>query len=163
MTTFLASLRVALRVLRVNKMRSTLTMLGIIISVSAVISMVAVGSGAKARIAEQIAIVGSNLLVVQAGSSTSGGLRMGSGSVPTLTVEDAEAILTEVRSVKYVAPDLSGVAQVVYGNQNWFTSITGTMPELLEIRNWHVVSGRAFTQQDVNGATKVCLLGWTVM
>jgi len=162
MTTFLASFRIALRALRVNKMRSALTMLGIIIGVSAVIAMIAVGSGAKARISEQIASMGSNLLVVQSGSSTSGGLRMGSGSVPTLTVDDAEAILAEVPSVKYVAPNLSGVAQVVYGNQNWSTSITGTMPELLEIRNWPVASGRSFIKQEVDGATKVCLLGTTV-
>ena len=163
MTTLFASLRIALRALRVNKMRSALTMLGIIIGVSAVIAMIAVGSGAKAQIAEQIASMGSNLLIVQSGSSTSGGLRMGSGTVPTLTVDDAEAILTEVPSVKYVAPNLSGVAQVVYGNQNWSTSITGTMPEMLEIRNWPVASGRSFTKQDVDGATKVCLLGMTVM
>jgi putative ABC transport system permease protein len=88
---------------------------------------------------------------------------MGSGSVPTLTVDDAEAILTEVPSIKYVAPNLSGVAQVVYGNQNWSTSVIGTMPEMLEIRNWPVASGRSFTKQDVDGATKVCLLGMTVM
>jgi putative ABC transport system permease protein len=162
MTTFLASFRIALRALRVNKMRSALTMLGIIIGVSAVIAMIAVGSGAKARISEQIASMGSNLLVVQSGSSTSGGLRMGSGSVPTLTVDDAEAILAEVPSVKYVAPNLSGVAQVVYGNQNWSTSITGTVPDLLEIRNWPVDSGRSFIKQEVDGATKVCLLGTTV-
>ncbi len=162
MASFFASLRAALRALRVNKMRSSLTMLGIIISVSAVISMIAVGQGAKAKIAEQIAIVGSNLLVVQAGSSTRGGLRMGSESVPTLTVEDAEAILNEVPSVKYVAPDLSGVAQVVYGNQNWSTTIAGTVPELLEIRNWPVASGRSFVKQDMDGATKVCLVGTTV-
>ncbi len=162
MTTFLANLRIALRALRVNKMRSALTMLGIIIGVSAVIAMIAVGSGAKDRISEQIASMGSNLLVIQSGSSTSGGLRMGSGSVPTLTVDDAEAILAEVPSVKYVAPNLSGVAQVVYGNQNWSTSITGTMPELLEIRNWPVASGRSFIKQEVDGATKVCLLGTTV-
>jgi putative ABC transport system permease protein len=143
-------------------MRSALTMLGIIIGVSAVIAMIAVGSGAKDRISEQIASMGSNLLVIQSGSSTSGGLRMGSGSVPTLTVDDAEAILAEVPSVKYVAPNLSGVAQVVYGNQNWSTSITGTMPELLEIRNWPVASGRSFIKQEVDGATKVCLLGTTV-
>jgi putative ABC transport system permease protein len=162
MTTFLASFRIALRALRVNKMRSALTMLGIIIGVSAVIAMIAVGSGAKARISEQIASMGSNLLVVQSGSSTSGGLRMGSGSLPTLTVDDAEAILAEVPSVKYVAPNLSGVAQVVYGNQNWSTSITGTVPDLLEIRNWPVDSGRSFIKQEVDGATKVCLLGTTV-
>ena len=163
MTTFLASLRIALRALMVNKMRSILTMLGIIIGVSAVIAMIAVGSGAKARIAEQIASMGSNLLIVLSGSSTSGGMRWGSGTVPTLTVDDAKAILSEVPAVKYVAPNLQGVAQVVYGNQNWSTSVNGTTPEVLDIREWPVVSGRPFTQQDVDGATKVCLLGKTVV
>jgi putative ABC transport system permease protein len=163
MTTFWASLRIALRALRANKMRSALTTLGIIIGVSAVIAMIAVGSGAKAQITEHIASMGSNLLMVRSGSSTSGGLRMGSGTVPTLTVDDAEAILNEIPSVKSVAPDLVGVAQVVHGNQNWPTSIIGTMPEMLEIRNWPVASGRSFTKQDVDGATKVCLVGWTVM
>jgi putative ABC transport system permease protein len=162
-TTFLASLRIALRALMVNKMRSILTMLGIIIGVSAVIAMIAVGSGAKARIAEQIASMGSNLLIVLSGSSTSGGMRWGSGTVPTLTVDDAKAILSEVPAVKYVAPNLSGVAQVVYGNQNWSTNVNGTTPEVLDIREWPVVSGRPFTQQDVDGATKVCLLGKTVV
>ncbi len=163
MTTFLASLRIALRALRVNKMRSALTMLGIIIGVSAVIAMIAVGSGAKARIAEQIASMGSNLLMVQSGSSTSGGIRMGSGTVPTLTVDDAKAIQTEVPSIKYVAPNLPGVAQVVYGNQNWSTGITGTTPEMLDIREWSIDSGRPFTQQDVDGTARVCLLGMTVV
>ncbi len=163
MTTVLAGLPIALRALRVNKMRSALTMLGIIIGVSAVIAMIAVGSGAKAQITAHIASIGSNLLIVRSGSTTSGGLRMGSGTVPTLTVDDSEAILDEVPSVRLVAPELTGTAQVVYGNQNWSTSISGTMPEMLEIRNWPIVSGRPFTQQDVNGTTKVCLLGWTVM
>jgi putative ABC transport system permease protein len=163
MTTFLASLRIALRALKANKIRSTLTMLGIVIGVGAVIAMIAVGLGAKAQIAEHIASMGSNLLIIDSGSTTSGGIRMGSGSAPTLTVDDAEAILAEVYSVKYVAPDLGGVAQVVYGNQNWSTSIIGTVPEMLEIRDWPVVSGRPFTKQDVDGATKVCLLGTTVM
>jgi len=163
MTTFLASLRIALRALMVNKMRSMLTMLGIIIGVSAVIAMIAVGSGAKARIAEQIASMGSNLLIILSGSSTSGGMRWGSGTVPTLTVDDAKAILSEVPAVKYVAPNLQGVAQVVYGNQNWSTSVNGTTPEVLDIREWPIVSGRPFTQQDVDGATKVCLLGKTVV
>ena len=98
------------------------------------------------------------LLIVRSGSSTSGGLRMGSGTVPTLTVDDAEAILNEIPSVEHVAPELPGVAQVVYGNQNWSTSITGTIPEMLEIRNWPVTLGRPFTSQDVNRATKVCLV-----
>ena len=147
----------------VNKMRSALTMLGIIIGVGAVIAMVAVGSGAKRRIADQIASMGSNLLIVLSGSSTSGGLRFGSGTVPTLTVDDAKAILNEIPSVKYVAPTLGGGAQVVFGNQNWSTIINGTTPEVLEIREWFLAEGRSFTQQDVDGATKVCLLGKTIV
>jgi putative ABC transport system permease protein len=162
MTRLLASLRIALRALMVNKMRSALTMLGIIIGVGAVVAMIAVGSGAKQRIAEQIASMGSNLLIVLSGSSTSGGLRFGSGTVPTLNVGDAKAILTEIPAVKYVAPTLGGGAQVVFGNQNWSTIVNGTTPEALEIREWPLSSGRSFTQQDVDGATKVCLLGKTV-
>ena len=163
MTRVLASIRIALRALMVNKMRSALTMLGIIIGVGAVIAMVAVGSGAKRRIADQIASMGSNLLIVLSGSSTSGGLRFGSGTVPTLTADDAKAILNEIPGVKYVAPTLGGGAQVVFGNQNWSTIINGTTPEVLEIRDWSLASGRSFTQQDIDGATKVCLLGKTVV
>jgi putative ABC transport system permease protein len=163
MTRFLSSLLIALRALMVNKMRSALTMLGIIIGVAAVIAMVAIGSGAKARIQEQIASMGSNLLVVMSGSSTSGGFRGGMGTVPTLTVDDAKAIQTEVSAVKYTAPSINGVAQIVFGNQNWSTGVIGTTPEVLEIRGWSLLSGRAFTQQDVDGATKVCLLGRTVV
>ena len=144
-------------------MRSALTMLGIIIGVAAVIAMVAVGSGAKARIQEQIASMGSNLLIVMSGSSTSGGFRGGMGTVPTLTVDDAKAIQTEVSTVKYTAPSINGVAQIVFGNQNWSTGVIGTTPEILDIRDWSLSSGRAFTQQDVDGATKVCLLGRTVV
>ncbi len=162
MTTFFAGLRIALRALLVNKMRSALTMLGIIIGVGAVITMVAIGSGAKSRIEEQIASMGSNLLMVMSGSSTSGGFRMGAGTTPTLTVEDAKAIQSEIPGVKYVAPSVSGVAQIVYGNQNWSTVINGTTPEALEIRDWPVTSGRPFTQQDVDGTSKVCILGQTV-
>jgi putative ABC transport system permease protein len=163
MTRLLASLRIALRALTVNKMRSALTMLGIIIGVGAVIAMIAVGSGAKKRIADQIASMGSNLLIVLSGSSTSGGLRFGSGTVPTLRVDDAKAILNEIPAVKYVAPYLGGGAQIVFGNQNWSTIVNGTTPEALEIRDWSLSSGRPFTQQDIDGATKVCLLGQTVV
>jgi putative ABC transport system permease protein len=144
-------------------MRSALTMLGIIIGVGAVIAMIAVGTGAKKRIADQIASMGSNLIIVLSGSSTSGGLRFGSGTVPTLTVDDAKAILNEIPSVKYVAPILGGGAQVVFGNQNWSTIINGTTPEELEIRERSLAAGRSFTQQDVDGATKVCLLGKTIV
>src|SRR4030043_1757484 len=108
MTRLLASLLIALRALMVNKMRSTLTMLGIIIGVGAVIAIVAVGSGAKKQIAEQIASMGSNMLIVLSGSSTSGGLRFGSGTVPTLTADDAKAIVNEIPAVKYVAPTPAG-------------------------------------------------------
>jgi len=147
----------------VNKMRSALTMLGIIIGVGAVIAMIAVGSGAKKRIADQIASMGSNILIVLSGSATSGGIRWGAGTVPTLTVEDAKAILTEIQGVKYVAPNLTGIAQLVFGNQNWSTIVYGSTPEIVDIRDWFLSSGRNFTQQDIDGATKVCLLGKTVV
>jgi len=137
-------------------------MLGIIIGVGAVIAMIAVGSGAQKRISEQIASMGSNLLMVMSGSSTSGGMRFGAGTVPTLTADDAKAIQAEIPGVKYTAPSINGVAQVVYGNQNWATIIIGTTPEVLDIRDWSLAEGRPFTQQDVDGATKVCLLGKTV-
>ena len=162
MTRLLASLRIALRALVANKMRSALTMLGIIIGVSAVITMIAVGSGAKQRIEEQIASMGSNLLLVDSGSSSSGGFRMGAGTAPTLTVADAKAIETEIPGVKYVAPSARGAAQVVYGNQNWSTGITGTSPEMIDIRGWALASGRIFTEQELDGSAKVCVLGKTV-
>ena len=159
---FLMTLRIAFKALGRNKMRSSLTMLGIIIGVGAVIAMIAIGSGAKARIQEQIASMGSNLLIVLSGSATTGGIRSGSGSVPTLTVEDAKAIANEVSAVKYAAPVLPGFTQVVFGNQNWATVTYATTPEALLIRDWATVRGRSLTQADVDGAAKVCLLGQTV-
>jgi len=162
MTRLMASLRIALRALVVNKMRSSLTMLGIIIGVGAVVAMIAVGSGAKQRIEEQIASMGSNLLMVESGSATSGGLHMGAGTTATLTVGDAKAIETEIPGVKYVAPSIRGVAQLVYGNQNWSTGVMGTSPEMIEIRGWVASSGRPFTEQELEGAAKVCVLGKTV-
>ena len=162
MTRLMASLRIALRALVVNKMRSALTMLGIIIGVGAVVAMIAVGSGAKQRIDEQIASMGSNLLMIESGSSTSGGSHMGAGTTATLTVGDAKAIETEIPEVKNVAPMIRGTAQVVYGNQNWSTGITGTSPEMIEIRGWTLSSGRPFTEQELDGAAKVCVLGKTV-
>jgi len=156
------TLRIAFKALGRNKMRSGLTMLGIIIGVGAVIAMIAIGSGAKARIQEQIASMGSNLIIVLSGSATSGGVRYGHGSVPTLTVEDAKAIASELSAVKYSAPVLQGVTQVVFGNQNWSTFTFATTPEALLIRDWPVISGRSLTQADVDGAAKVCLLGHTV-
>jgi putative ABC transport system permease protein len=154
--------RIALKAIGRNKLRSGLTMLGIMIGVGAVISMIAIGSGAKARIQEQIAAMGSNLLMVRSGSATSGGIRMGAGSVPTLTAEDAQAIAEEIPSVKYVAPRLNGVAQVVFENQNWSTTTRATTPEALWIRDWPVVQGRLMTEADLDRGAKVCLLGQTV-
>ncbi len=158
-----ATIRISLRALRVNKMRSALTMLGIIIGVSAVITMLAVGTGARQRIGEQMASIGSNLLMVLPGSTTSGGVRMGAGTQPTLSTGDAEAIQKECLSVMYVAPVLSGVAQVIYGNQNWSTGITGTTTNMLQVRDWPLSAGRPFTDEEMRSASKVCLLGQTVV
>jgi putative ABC transport system permease protein len=162
MKLILSSIRIALRALRVNKMRSALTMLGVIIGVGAVIAMVAVGSGATDRIQEQIASIGSNVIIVLSGSITSSGIRLGSGNAVTLTEEDARAIAADCPSVAAAAPTSRGSAQVVYGNNNWATSIQGTTPDYLAIRDLRTASGSAFTQQDVDGATKVALLGKTV-
>lgn len=158
-----STFRISLRALRVNKMRSSLTMLGIIIGVGAVIAMLAVGTGASKRIAEQIASMGSNLLIILPGTTTAGGVRMGAGTQPTLTLGDAEAILRESSAVAEAAPVHNGVAQVVFGHQNWSTGVVGTTPSMLEVRDWPLASGRPFTQQDVKSATKVCLLGQTVV
>jgi len=158
-----STIKIALRALKVNKMRSALTMLGIIIGVGAVITMLAVGRGASQKISEQIASIGSNLIMILPGATTAGGLRMGAGTQPTLSMADAEAIKKECPAVSDVAPDLSGGAPIVYGNQNWSTVVRGTTPGILNVRDWSLASGRSFTEQDVKGASKVCLLGQTVV
>ncbi|MBA4393036.1 MAG: multidrug ABC transporter substrate-binding protein [Desulfobacca sp.] len=157
-----SSLKVALRALRVNKMRSFLTMLGIIIGVGAVIIMVAIGSGAREMIAQQIAGMGSNLIIVVPGATTAGGARMGMGSSSTLTSDDAKAIKEECSAIKEVAPTWGGVTQVVYGNQNWNTSVTGIWPSFFDIREWPLETGRIFTDQELTGAVKVAIVGQTV-
>lgn len=159
---FLQTLKIALRALRTNKMRSFLTMLGIIIGIAAVIAMMAVGSGASYVISQQIASIGSNIILVLPGSTTSGGLRSGSGGAQTLTSDDVKAMLSECPSVESAAPTVRSSGLAVYGNMNWSTIIMGTTPELFDIREWGVVSGRSITQQDVDGAAKVALLGQTV-
>ncbi len=138
-------------------------MLGIIIGVAAVIAMVAVGAGAESRIREQIASIGSNLIMVLSGSITSSGIRMGTGNAQTLTEEDARAILAECEAASLTAPAVRGGVQVVYGNNNWATQILGTTPEYLPIRDLSMQDGQAFTLADVEGATKVALLGKTVV
>ena len=157
------AVRIALRALRVNKLRAALTMLGIIIGVGAVIATVSIGSGAEQRIADQIKSIGSNLMIVLPGSTTSGGIRAGLGSIITLSEEDARAIGLEVAAVQAVAPSMRGTAQVVFGNQNWSTIIQGVTPEYLEVREWDIAAGRMFGPEDVDGATKVVVLGQTVV
>ena len=159
--TVLQSVRIAVRSLRVNMMRSMLTMLGIIIGVGAVIAMVAVGAGAQARVAEQIQSLGSNLIYVMSGSSRSGGSRLGQGTQQTITIDDAAAIAREVPAVQVAAPSVRGTAQVVYGNLNWATGVQGVTPDYLEARDWPLLDGRSFTPEDVDGATKVVLMGQT--
>ena len=158
---WIMGIRIALRALRVNKLRSTLTMLGIIIGVAAVIAMVGVGSGAKARVAEQIQSLGSNLIIVLSGSVTSSGIRLGTGSQLTISEDDAAAIAREVPIVQVSAPSVRGTAQVVYGNLNWATVIQGVTPDYFEARDWPVTDGRAINPEDVEGATKIALLGQT--
>ncbi len=163
MVSLLSTAKIAFRALWVNKMRSALTMLGIIIGVGAVIAMLAVGQGASQKISEQVASMGSNLLIVMPGSLTSGGLRMGSGAQMTLTLEDAYAIERECPAVAAVAPMVQGAAQIIYGNQNWSTGVQGTTPGILAARDIALASGRPFTDQDVRAAAKVALLGQTVV
>ena len=157
-----STLRIAIRTIRINKMRSILTSLGIIIGVSSVIIMLAIGMGAQRSMAENMAKMGSNLLMVVSGSTTSGGIRMGAGSKQTLTYSDALDIQKKCPSVLAVAPYLSGTKQVVFGNQNWSTGIQGTTPNVMIVRDWGVEYGRSFSDEDVSNSTKVCLLGQTV-
>ena len=162
MNKILASTRIALRALKVNRMRSALTMLGIIIGVAAVIAMVGVGAGATARIQEQIQSIGSNLIMVLPGSISSNGVRLGSGAVVTLTQDDAKAIAAECPSVALAAPIVRGGVQVVYGSNNWATSAQGVTPDYMTIRDYTMLSGQFFTAQDVDAAAKVAVLGETV-
>ena len=157
-----ASMRIALRSLRVNTLRTILTMLGIIIGVGAVIAMISVGTGAQVRIQQQIQSMGSNLMMVQSGSSGAGGIRLGFGSVLTLTEDDAKAIATEVTGVQTVAPSMRGGAQVVAGNQNWSTSVFGVTPEYQEARDWNIAFGKFVGEEDVDASTKVAVIGASV-
>jgi putative ABC transport system permease protein len=138
-------------------------MLGIIIGVGAFIASGAIGAGAQARIADQIRSLGSNLIVILSGSVMSGGIRLGSGTQLTITEDDAAAIAREVPAVLVAAPSLRGIGQIVYGNQNWSTTVQGVTPDYEVAREWPVVEGRYVSQQDVDGATKAALVGQTVV
>jgi len=159
------TLRIAARAIRRNKIRSALTMLGVIIGVASVIAMIALGSGARAAIDQQIESQGTNVVYVSAGSfgRGPGAVRGGAGSVTTLTLEDAQAVGQQVPSAARVSPMVRGRVQVIAGNQNWNTSIEGGNESYLEIRNWPITAGASFTARDILVAEKVCLLGATVV
>ena len=156
-----ATLRLAFRALRRNKLRTGLTMLGIIIGVGAVVAMVGIGNGAKAQVEAQIASMGENVILVMSGSTTASGIRTGWGSAGTLKIEDAEAIVREVPGVVALSPELRSAMQVASGNQNWMTQILGEGADYFSIRQWPLKSGASFTAQDVRSANKVCVIGQT--
>ena len=156
------TLRIAVKALGRNKMRTALTMLGMIIGVSAVITLVAMGNGATGMIEDQIKGAGTNMITVNAGNSSQGGVRGGAGTSSALTPEDADAIREEVPNVQYLAAGIGMQAQVVAGNQNWFTRIQGTDVDLPMIRAWPTRVGSFFSPQDVSGAAKVAVLGKSV-
>ena len=160
---FLQTLRVALRAILRNKLRAFLTTLGIVIGVGAVIAMMAIGAGAKARVEQAFAAMGTNLLIIQSGSSSQGGVQGGFGSQPTLTWDDFAAISAEVPSIKRAAPMLRATLAVISEDQNWTTSVTGTSPDYFDIRSWPIDLGVPFTQQDLDGGAKVVVLGATVV
>ena len=162
MIDFKSTFIMAVRSLKINKMRSMLTSLGIIIGVSAVIIMLAVGSGASIRIAKDMESMGSNLLMIRSASANTGGVRMGLGTKPSLTLKDAEIIEKQARGIMAVAPYSSGTAQLTYGNQNWSTTIGGTTASYLLIRNYEILDGRNFVPEDIKNNTKVAIVGNTV-
>jgi putative ABC transport system permease protein len=157
-------IRVAFRALVRNKMRAALTMLGIIIGVSAVIAMVSIGQGASASVQAQIESIGTNLLFVSAGAQNVGGVRSGTGDTgtQTLTVDDLDAIKREVPSVSMVTPSVNARAQMVAGNQNWNTAMTGVSEQYPEIRKWPVASGSFFTDADIRTAARTIVIGQTL-
>src|ERR1043166_5427749 len=144
-----APIKIALRALRRNKMRTVLTMLGIIIGVSAVISAVGITNGAKSQVEAQIASLGQNVILIFSGSVTKGGVHTGWGSAGTLMVEDADAIRREIRGVTLISPEVRTVSQVAAGNQNWYTQILGEGEGYMELRQWPLAEGAMFTDQDV--------------
>ncbi|MGA2604718.1 MAG: ABC transporter permease [Verrucomicrobiia bacterium] len=158
-----ATLRMALRALRRNKLRSTLTALGIIIGVGAVIAMVGIGNGAKSQVESQIASLGQNVVLVFAGNWSSSGVRSGWGGAGTMTVDDALAIAREVPGVINVSPEVRDHQQILAEGQNWYTTILGEGPDYLDIRQWPLQDGAMFTDQDVRGTAKVCIIGKTIV
>ena len=159
---FYESVSIALNALLSNKLRSILTMLGIIIGVGAVIAMVSVGMGVTQNVTNSIASLGSNMLIIRPGASMSGGLRGSAGSRTTLKLADAEAIKKKIKDAEYVSPTASSAFQVVYGNQNWNTSVQGVTPEYMSIRDLTVSNGSFITTNDLATRERVCVIGTTV-
>lgn len=154
---------IALRAVKANKMRSILTSLGIIIGVAAVIVMLAIGNGAQLTIQNEMKSMGTNLIMIRSGTSTSGGQRMGHGSQPSMKAADGNAIQEKILGIRLAAPVLSDTGQIVYGNANWSTSITGTDNRFFEIKDWDLAYGRLFSDADIKNAGKVAILGTTVV
>jgi len=158
----LETLRTAIRSLLSNKIRSALTMLGIIIGVAAVITMVAIGAGASRNIQQFISGVGSNILIIMPGAPSVGGVRQQAGSGATLTTEDANALQREAYALKGVAPEIFSRTQLVYGNMNWSTQVTGSTSSIFDIREWKIEDGRFFIDDEARGGAKIVVLGATV-
>src|ERR1700676_1241461 len=159
---FAATLRMAFRALGRNKMRTALTMLGVIIGVAAVICTVSIGEGATQKIQTAIQNMGANLVWIEAGGVNLNGVRTGNGATKTLTVDDVRAIIDQISLVSHVTPNVDGRAQVVFGNQNWYTQMRGVSPDYLFVRKLAVARGTIFGQDEIDRAENVCVLGLTV-
>jgi putative ABC transport system permease protein len=156
-----STFKIAVRALRRNKLRSALTALGIIIGVGAVIAMVSIGNGAKAQVEAQVAGLGENIILIFSGSTTVSGIRTGLGGAGTLKIEDAQAIRREIPAVTLVSEEVISNAQIASGNQNWSTRIYGESADYFDLRQWALADGAPFTDQDIRGANKVCVIGRT--
>ena len=159
---FSESFQMALTSLYANKMRSLLTMLGIIIGVAAVIALVSVGMGVRSNVTSSIASLGSNMLIISPGSSNRGGVRGAAGSMQTLKYDDAKAIKDKIKNIDYVSPSVSSSYQIVYGNNNWNTSVQGVTPEFMSIRSLTIGYGSFITADDMNKRNRVAVIGTTV-
>ncbi len=154
---------VAAKALVRNRMRTILTMLGIIVGVSAVICTIAIGDGASVKVRESISSIGANMVWIEAGGVNLNGVRTGAYGTKSLTVDDAKAIQREVSLVRNVSPSVDTRVQLIYGNQNWNTSVRGVAPEYLAVKNWPVIRGEMFTSRDVDASANVCVLGQTTV
>ena len=159
----LVVLLVAAKALARNRMRSSLTMLGIVVGVSAVICTIAIGDGAAAKVREAISSIGANMIWIEAGGVNVNGVRTGSHGTRSLIVADAKAIQRQIAVVTNVSPSVDTRVQLIYGNQNWNTSVRGVAPEYLAVKDWPIARGEMFTSRDVDASANVCVLGQTTV